>query len=84
MNVQLTQAIAQWAAETGRCAADLPTLAAREAYLRERRRALVAGIVAEGTSEQDAAVIADTCIDAARRIMTEILAQRAGEPRGHA
>jgi hypothetical protein len=71
MNVQLTQAIAQWAAETGRCAADLPTLAAREAYLRERRRALVAGI-------------ADTCIDAARRIMTEILAQRAGEPRGHA
>jgi hypothetical protein len=26
---------------------------------------------------------ADVCVDAARRIMTELMVQRAGEPRGH-
>jgi hypothetical protein len=84
MNSQLARKIARWAAETARCVADLPSQSAREAFLGERHRALVEGVVAEGTASADAVVFADTCIGAARRIMTEILAQRAGEPQGHA
>jgi hypothetical protein len=29
-------------------------------------------------------VLADMCVDAARRIMTELMARRAGEPKGRA
>src|SRR5262249_5170183 len=57
---------------------------ARDAYLAERRRELIAGAVAEGTRQQDAVILADACVGAARRIMTELLAQRAGVPRGRA
>jgi hypothetical protein len=39
---------------------------------------------AEGTGARDAAILGDACVSAARRIMTEQLAQRAGVPRGHA
>ena len=31
---------------------------------------------------RDAAIVADTCVEAARRIMTELLALRAGPPQG--
>jgi hypothetical protein len=57
---------------------------ARRDYLRERRRELVAGVQAEGTTPRDAAIVADACVDAARRIMTELLALRAGVPQGRA
>ena len=50
----------------------------------ERRRELIAGAVAEGARQQDAVILADACVGAARRIMTELLAQRAGMPRGRA
>ena len=39
---------------------------------------------AEGARQQDAVILADACVGAARRIMTELLAQRAGVPRGRA
>jgi hypothetical protein len=38
----------------------------------------VAGTQAEGATPHDAAIVADACVDAARRIMTELLALRAG------
>jgi hypothetical protein len=44
----------------------------------------VAGAVAEGAAECDAVILADACVDAARRIMTELLGQRAGVPEGRA
>jgi hypothetical protein len=44
----------------------------------------VSGAVAEGAAEGDAVVLADACVNAARRIMTELLAQRAGVPKGRA
>ena len=44
----------------------------------------MAGALAEGANEPDAVILADACVDAARRIMTELLAQRAGMPRGRA
>ena len=52
--------------------------------LKPRRSPLVAGAVAEGARQQDAVILADACVGAARRIMTELLAQRAGVPRGRA
>jgi hypothetical protein len=38
----------------------------------------------EGATEGDAVILADVCVNAARRIMTEVLAQRAGVPKGRA
>jgi hypothetical protein len=65
-------------------AAQLPSKQAREDYLRERRRELVTGAQAEGATPRDAAIVADACVDAARRITTELLALRAGAPQGRA
>jgi hypothetical protein len=52
--------------------------------LAERRRELVAGVLAEGAAPRDAAILADACVNSARRIMTELLAQRVGVPQGRA
>jgi hypothetical protein len=84
MTEELTKKVVVWATEIASCAAELPSSRAREAYLAERRRELEAGAVAEGAAERDAAILADVCVSAARRIMTELLAQRAGVPRGRA
>ena len=84
MSEDLTNKIVAWANEIASYAAQLPSRQAREEYLAERRRELVAGAVAEGAAECDAAILADACVSAARRIMTELLAHRAGVPRGRA
>jgi hypothetical protein len=84
MTEELTRKVVAWATEIASCAAQLPSSRARDAYLAERRRELIAGAVAEGAARRDAAILADACVDAARRIMTELLAQRAGPPRGRA
>jgi hypothetical protein len=39
---------------------------------------------AEDATPRDAAIVADACVDAARRIMIELLALRAGAPQGRA
>jgi hypothetical protein len=80
----LTRKVVAWATEVGSYAAGLPSRQARDAYLAERRRELTAGAVAEGAAQADADILADACVDAARAIMTELLAQRAGEPKGRA
>jgi hypothetical protein len=67
----LTNKVVAWATEIASYAAQLPSKQARDAYLRERRRELVTGAQAEGATPRDAAIVADTCVDAARRIMTE-------------
>jgi hypothetical protein len=64
--------------------ARLPSRQARDDYLAERRRELVSGAQAEGATAPDAAILADACVNAARRVMTELLAQRAGVPYGRA
>ena len=84
MTEGLTRKIVAWATEIASYAAELPSSRARDAYLAERRRELIAGAVAEGARQQDAVILADACVAAARRIMTELLAQRAGVPRGRA
>jgi hypothetical protein len=84
MSEDLTTTVVAWATEIGGYAADLPSMPARDAYLAERHRELVTGALAEGAAEGDAEMLADACVDAARRIMTELLAHRAGEPKGRA
>jgi len=84
MNEELTQKIVIWAAEIAAHAACLPSREARDAYLAERRRELAAGAVAAGAAEADADVLADACMRAARRLLIELLAQRAGVPHGRA
>jgi hypothetical protein len=84
MTTELANKIVAWAAETANCAAALPSSQARDAYFAERRRELLAGAIAEGTSEPDAAALAGACIDAAQAITIELLAQRAGAPKGRA
>jgi hypothetical protein len=80
MTTDLTQKIVAWATEIASEAARLPSSQARDAYLAERRRELEEGAMAEGAAESDAAVLADACVNAARRIMIELLAQRTGVP----
>jgi hypothetical protein len=84
MHEDLTQTIVAWASEIAGSAAALPSRQARESYLAERHGALVAGAMTEGAAESDAIVLADACIDAARRLMIELIAERAGAPRGRA
>ena len=84
MTEDLTKKIVVWATEIGSYAAQLPSRQVRDSYLAERHRELVSGAVAEGAAEGDAVVLADACVNAARRIMTELLAQRAGVPKGRA
>jgi len=84
MTEDLTKKIVVWAAEIAGYAAQLPSRQVREAHLAERRDELVAGAVAEGVTERDAAILADACVNAARAIMTELLAHRAGVPKGRA
>jgi hypothetical protein len=84
MTDDLTSKIVAWATETARYAAALPSRERRESYLAERHQELLTGAVAEGAPERDARVLADACVNAARRIMTEFLAQRAGVPQGRA
>ena len=84
MTEDLTKKIVDWATEIAGDAAQLPSKQARDAFLAERHRELVAGAVAEGAADGDAAILADACVNAARRIMTELLAYRAGVPKGRA
>ena len=84
MTEDLNNTVVAWATETATHAAQLPTRRARDDYLSERHRELVAGARAEGATPHDAAILADACVDAARRIMTELLALRAGAPHGRA
>jgi len=80
----LTNKVVAWATEIASHVAQLPSKQARDDYLRELRRELVTGAQAEGATPRDAAIVADACVDAARRIMSELLALRAGVPQGRA
>jgi hypothetical protein len=84
MNEELTKTIVAWATQTASQAVPLPSIAARDFYLAERHRELVAGAMAEGATKHDAVMLADACVGAARRILAELLAQRAGLPEGRA
>jgi len=83
MSEDLTRKVVAWASEVARNAAQLSSSEARDSYLAERHRELVAGAVAEGTAERDAIMLADASVEAARRILAALLAQRAGASKQH-
>ncbi len=55
----LTNKVVAWATEIATYAVRFPSRQARDDYLCERRRELVAGAQAEGATSHDAAVLAD-------------------------
>jgi hypothetical protein len=75
MSEELTQKVAAWATEVALQAAQLPTGRARSAYLADRHRELMAGAREQGMGEDDAKLLADTCVQGARRIMHGLLAR---------
>jgi len=82
MTDDLTRKIINWASQIANRAAALPSRQERDVYLAERQRELAAGAVQEGANSRDAEILAEACVSAARRIMTELLARRAGVPEG--
>jgi hypothetical protein len=80
----LTRKIINWAGQIASRAAALPSRQERDVYLAERQRELTAGAIAEGANPHDAHILGEACVSAARRIMTELLARRAGVPDGRA
>jgi hypothetical protein len=80
----LTQKIVVWATEIATDAAQLPSPEAREAYLLARRRELVAGARREGASHRDATILANACVDGARKIMAQLLARGTSVTQGRA
>src|SRR3982074_1967691 len=84
MPADRTATCVAWATVTARHALELSSREARDAYFAERHDELRQGAVAEGAGEAEALMLADMCVDAARRIMTELMARRAGEPKGRA
>jgi hypothetical protein len=83
MTDDLTRKIINWASQIASRAAALPSRQQREAYLADRQGELIAGAIAEGAKAHDAEILAEACVNVARRLMTELLARRAGVPQGH-
>ena len=81
---ELTQKIVVWATEIATRAAQLPSREAREAYLAGRHSELVAGARREGASRRDATILADACVDGARKIMAQLLARGTSVTQGRA
>jgi hypothetical protein len=84
MNDDLTRKIISWAGQIASRAAALPSRQERDTYLADRQRELTAGTIAEGANPGDAEILAEACVSAARRLMTELLARGAGVPQGRA
>lgn len=84
MTEDLTRKIVAWATEIASYAARLPSSRARDAYLAQHRHELLTGAIAQGANEHDATILADACLSAAHRIMTELLARGADNPIGDA
>lgn len=78
----LTRAIAFWASGVGASAAQLPSSAARGAFLAAWHRELAASARRVGMAEECAAALADTCIKEAEKIVRELLARDAPSPGG--
>jgi hypothetical protein len=84
MTGTLTETIAAWATEVATRAAQLQPAAARAAFLAECRRELIENARREGMTEENARVLADSCIEGAERIMNELLARGMPMPEGRA
>ena len=81
---ELTRAVAFWATEVSVSAAQLPSPAARGAFLAAWHRELVASARRLGMDYDEATTLADSCVDGAEKIMRELLARGTAVPGGRA
>lgn len=80
----MTQRIAAWAVEAGMRAARLASARDREAFLVEIHREVMMGAGEQGLEQHDARVLADACLEGARRVMSELLARGMSSLEGQA
>jgi hypothetical protein len=73
MGADLTETIVAWASDVALRAAQLPSKAARARFLASQRRQLLDQALGEGMGADEAAVLADSCIAGAERIMVELV-----------
>ena len=81
---ELLHSVRLWVSDIGVRAAQLPSKAARAAFLAERHREIVEEARRSGMDEPDALILADSCVEGANRVMSELpgrlQAMRAARP----
>jgi hypothetical protein len=81
---ELKRDVMLWATEVGTRAAQLPSKAARAAFLAERHREIMEESRRLGMDEHDALILARSCVEGAERVMRELLARGMPMPGGRA
>ena len=81
---ELLHNVTLWVSDIGMRAAQLPTHAARAAFLAERYTELVCEACSSGMDEHDAQILAQSCVEGAERVMQELLARGTPVPGGRA
>lgn len=84
MTEALQRKIVAWATEIATRAAQLPSREARESYVLDCRGELLLGLLKEGLGKPEAEILADTCADAARRILSALIARGTAVSEGRA
>jgi hypothetical protein len=72
---ELLHNVTLWVSDIGMRAAQLPTHAARAAFLAERYTELLREACSSGMDEHDAQILAQSCVEGAERVMQELLAR---------
>jgi len=81
---ELIRDVSMWVTEIGTRAAQLPTQAARSAFLAEKYRELMLETRRLGMDEHDAVILVQACVVGAERIMQELLARGIPSTEGRA
>jgi hypothetical protein len=81
---ELNRDVGLWVTEIGMRAAQLPSKAARAAFLADRHREIMEETRRSGMDERDALILARSCVDGAERVMQELLARGMPMPGGRA
>ena len=81
---ELKRDVMLWATEVGTQAAQLPSKAARAAFLAERHREIMEEARRSGMDKHDALILARSCVEGAERVMRELLARGMPMPGGRA
>jgi hypothetical protein len=81
---ELKRDVMLWATEVGTRAAQLPSKAARAAFLAERHREIMEESRRLGMDKHDALILARSCVEGAERVMRELWARGMPMPGGRA
>jgi hypothetical protein len=81
---ELLHSVAEWVTDIGTRAAQLPSKAARAAFFADRYREIVEEACRSGMDEPSALILAQSCVQGAERVMSELLARGTLVPGGRA